>query len=127
MLANAFEAAAELEQRDGISLRVVNLPWLNRIDTAWLQQTIGDRRSVITLDNHYVQGGQGEMIAAALAGVGLQAGVRVTSIGVTVLPECGTNDEVLAHHGLDVAGLVRQIGTAVRAGSGAGRRPVQIA
>jgi len=25
------------------------------------------------------------------------------------LPECGTNDEVLAHHRLDVAGLVAQL------------------
>ena len=92
-----------------------------------VQQVVGDRRTVITLDNHYVQGGQGEMIAATLAGLGLQPGVHVTSIGVTTLPECGTNDEVLAYHGLDVAGLVRQIGTAVRARRGAGRRPVEIA
>jgi transketolase len=117
MLANAFEAAAELEKSDGIRLRIVALPWLNRIDAAWLEQVVGERRSVITLDNHYVQGGQGELIAATLAGLGLQPGVRVTSIGVTELPECGTNDEVLAYHGLDVPGLVRQMGAAVRAGS----------
>jgi len=30
-------------------------------------------------------------------------------IGVTELPECGTNEEVLAHHGLDVAGLVKRL------------------
>ena len=55
----------------GISLRIVDLPWLNRVDATWLQQVVGDRRTVITLDNHYVQGGQGEMIAATLAGLGL--------------------------------------------------------
>ena len=125
MLANAFEAAVELEKSEGIRLRVVALPWLNRVDALWLEEVVGERRTVITLDNHYVQGGQGELIAATLAAMGLQPGIRVTAIGVTELPECGTNDEVLAHHGLDVAGLVRQIGSAVR--SGAGRRPVQIA
>jgi hypothetical protein len=36
----------------------------------------------------------------------------VVSFGVTELPECGTNDEVLAYHGLDVAGLVRNLRTA---------------
>jgi transketolase len=127
LLANAFEAAAELERTDGIRVRIVNLPWLNRVDPEWLRQTIGDRRIVVTLDNHYVHGGQGTMLAAAVAGLELPSVVRVTSIGVTELPECGTNDEVLGHHGLDVAGLVRQIGTAVRARSGASRRPVQIA
>jgi hypothetical protein len=33
----------------------------------------------------------------------------VTRIGVDALPECGTNDEVLAHHRLDVEGLVSRL------------------
>ncbi len=39
--------------------------------------------------------------------------MRVTRIGVEALPECGTNDEVLAHHRLDVAGLVARLETAL--------------
>src|SRR5215208_705767 len=35
LLANAFDAAAQIEQQTGASVRVVNLPWLNRVDTAW--------------------------------------------------------------------------------------------
>jgi transketolase C-terminal domain/subunit len=62
---------------------------------------------VVTLDNHYVHGGQGMMIAAAIAGLGLEAPPDVTRIGVTSLPECGTNDEVLTHHQLDVPALVQ--------------------
>ena len=60
----------------------------------------------MTLDNHYLHGGQGEMIAAAIAGLGLERSPRVTRVGVTELPECGTNDEVLAYHRLDVPSLV---------------------
>ena len=66
---------------------------------------------IVTLDNHYVHGGQGEMVAAAVASLGLQPSVTVSTIGVSGLPECGTNDEVLAYHGLDVASLVRIIRT----------------
>ena len=127
LLANAFEAVAELERIAGISIRLVNLPWLNRIDSAWLAQAIGDRRAVVTLDNHYLRGGQGELVAAAVASLGLEPAVRVTSIGVTELPECGTNDEVLAYHGLDIAGLVRQIGEAIRTRRGSAPRSVQLA
>ena len=47
------------------------------------------------------------MVAAAIAGLGLGSSPHVTSVGVTELPECGTNDEVLAHHGLDISSLVR--------------------
>jgi transketolase len=59
------------------------------------------------LDNHYVRGGQGEMLAAAVAELGLDPVASVMRLGVTTLPQCGTNDEVLAYHGLDVASLVK--------------------
>jgi transketolase len=112
LLSNAWHAAEEIERTSGLRTRLVNLPWLNRIDPVWLAEAIGGRRAVVTLDNHYVRGGQGEMIAAAVAGLGLDPAPRVTQIGVTSLPECGTNDEVLEHHGLDVASLVRAFRTA---------------
>ena len=113
MLSNAWHAAAEIEQSTGTRIRIVNLPWLNRIDATWLKETVGTCRTIITLDNHYVQGGQGEMLAAAIAEIGLDSSMRVSRIGVTELPECGTNDEVLAYHGLDVPGLVKQIRAAL--------------
>jgi transketolase len=60
---------------------------------------------VLTLDNHYVHGGQGEMLAATVAELGLDPAPGVTRVGVRELPECGTNDEVLERHGLDVQAL----------------------
>ena len=110
LLANAWEAAEQLSKQ-GINIRLVNLPWLNRVDPVWLREVVGSVREVFTLDNHYVHGGQGTMVASAFAALGLQPAVRVTSIGVTELPECGTNDEVLAYHHLDVDGLVAQFST----------------
>jgi transketolase len=106
MLANAFEAARQIQQDTGASIRLVNLPWLNRVDRRWLRDTVGSCRSVVTLDNHYLHGGQGEMIAAAISELGLDRSPRVTRVGVTELPECGTNDEVLAYHRLDVPSLI---------------------
>ena len=114
MLSNAWHAAEEIEQTTGSRLRIVNLPWLNRVNAAWLKDTIGACRAIITLDNHYLHGGQGEMLGAAIAELGLDPAARVSRIGVTELPECGTNDEVLAYHGLDIAGLVRQFRAAMR-------------
>jgi len=108
LLSNAWHAAEQIEHGGGASIRIVNLPWLNRVDAGWLQQTIGECSTVITLDNHYVQGGQGEVLAAAIAELGLHRRVRVSRIGVVELPKCGTNDEVLAYHHLDVPGLVEQ-------------------
>jgi transketolase len=109
MLANAFEAAAQIEQDTGATIRLVNLPWLNRVDAGWLREVIGPCRSLVTLDNHYVRGGQGEMLGAAIAELGLPGAPRLTRVGVSELPECGANDEVLAYHGLDVPGLVKAL------------------
>lgn len=111
MLANAYAAAEQLTS-DGLQIKVVNLPWLNRLDDGWLAKTVHHAEHVFTLDNHYVIGGQGALIAARLAGFGAKATVH--QIGLTDIPACGGNDEVLRHHRLDVEGLVEQIRSAVR-------------
>jgi transketolase len=125
MLANAFEAAQQLQQDAGATVRLVNLPWLNRIDPGWLRDAVGSCRSIVTLDNHYLHGGQGQMIAATIAELGLDPSPRVTRVGVTELPECGTNDEVLAYHHLDVPSLVEAFRGALSHG-GVERRATQL-
>jgi transketolase len=104
LMANAWRAADDLAAL-GIGAAVVNLPWLNRIDDEWVRDALGRYDAILTLDNHYVTLGQGTMIAATLARMGVRAEVR--SLGLTDLPACGSNGEVLAHHGLDAAGIVR--------------------
>ena len=104
LLSNAWRAADELAAH-GLHAAVIDLPWLNRIEDAWAHDVLGAFPLVVTLDNHYVTLGQGVMVAAALARTGARS--AVTHIGLTDLPACGTNAEVLAHHGLDAAGMVR--------------------
>ena len=113
LLSNAWHAAEDIA-RSGASVKLVNLPWLNRVDRDWLRDVIGASRAVITLDNHYLEGGQGQMVAAAIARLGLDPTVTVSSLGVADLPECGTNDEVLEYHGLDIASLTRAFQAAVQ-------------
>lgn len=109
MLSEAFKASHILRGR-GIGLRVVNLPWLNRFDVAWLADVVSGCDVVVTLDNHYVIGGQGEMLLAAMARAGLLDGRRAKQIGVRDIPRCGRNDEVLKAHGLDAESIAGEIG-----------------
>jgi transketolase len=106
LLSNAWRAAEELAVH-GIRAAVLDLPWLNRIDDAWIHEALGRMRLVVTLDNHYTTLGQGVMVAAAMARVGARA--DVVSVGLTDVPACGGNAEVLAHHGLDAASLARVV------------------
>lgn len=109
LLPQGFLAAEMLRARYGLDVAVVNLPWLNRIDLGWLRSTIGGCRAVFTLDNHFVKGGQGRMIGAAVASLGLDVPVTVKNFGLTDFPACGQNDEVLRAHGLDAESLSASI------------------
>ncbi len=107
LLPEAFKAAEVLAAR-GISIRIVNLPWLNTVDANWLKEVIGDTRKVLTLDNHYLRGGQGEMIGAAVAALGLS--LEVNRIGLDRVPASGGNAEIVAAMGLDAAAIVKALG-----------------
>ena len=105
MLSQAFEAAEILAGRDGIQLKVINLPWLNRVDPDWLKVMVAGLRIVFTLDDHYLEGGQGRMIASVLAAQPGENRPVWRGFGVEDIPACGRNDEVLKAHGLDAGSL----------------------
>lgn len=110
MLSEAWHASALLHDR--LQVAVVDVPWLNRLDAAWLAGAIAGKRLVVTLDDHYVAGGQGQLIAATIAALpGTRP--RVINLGVREIPACGSNDEVLRHHRLDRASIAEEIALAV--------------
>jgi transketolase len=114
LLSNACRAADALAA-EGVRAAVINLPWLNRIDDEWISESLNRFPLVVTLDNHYVTLGQGTMIAAALART--HARNDVISIGLTDVPACGSNVEVLEYHQLDAPSLARTALARVRAGA----------
>jgi transketolase len=105
MLTQAVQAAEVLRRDHGVGLKVVNLPWLNRVDQSWLTETVDGLKSIFALDNHYITGGQGDMLAASLAESGLLEGRSFHKLGLTDIPICGQNDEVLLAHGFDAKSL----------------------
>jgi transketolase len=112
LLGEAVKAAALMRER-GVGLRVVNLPWLNRIDREWLASAVSGVPAVFTLDNHFLTGGQGDMLLRTLAELPHQPRRVARRLGLVGIPVCGTNDEVLRAHGLDAEGLGRAITAAL--------------
>lgn len=106
LLTEAWHAAAALDAL-GIDVRLIDLPWLNSIDADWLVGALAGVTRVLTLDNHYRIGGQGDMIARTIAELGLAC--RITRLGLDDVPLCGLNPEVLAAHGLDRTAIVRTL------------------
>lgn len=111
-LTEALKAAEASSASGGPSIKVVNLPWLNRVDTDWLASVVSGFRHVVVLDNHYILGGLGSCLAPMIGA--LATPPRLHHFAVEGVPACGQNDETLAHHGLDAGSLVRRIYTALR-------------
>lgn len=108
MLEQACRAADLLQERHGIGLEVVNLPWLNRVDGAWLAKILSGKSALFTLDNHYLDGGQGERVMSAAFEQGL-GGLTARRFGLTGVPVSGSNADVLKHAGLDAESLAGAI------------------
>ena len=101
--------ASEILSEQGLGLRVVNMPWLNRVDRAWLAETIKPHRHVYALDDHAPVGGLGDAILNALATAELLAGRRFTKLAVEGYAAWGTPPQVLKHHGLDGESIAAKI------------------
>jgi transketolase len=122
MLHEALLAAELLDER-GIGVRVVNMPWLNRIDGAWLAEIVGDTHTIAVLDDHSPVGALGDAILNALVQGDLLGTRRFVKLGVEGYPVCGTPAQALKHHGLDglslatrLAALHRRESASTRAG-----------
>lgn len=101
----ALEACALLAD-EGISIRVIDAYSVKPLAKSALleaaQQTAG---TLITVEDHYPEGGLGEAAAAALA----PEGVRVHVLAVNGIPRSGKADELLDAFGISARGIVEKV------------------
>ena len=102
--------AADALQEDGITARVIDLYSIKPVDTETLQAAAEATGRIVTIEDHYPEGGVGDAVLAALAENGERALVR--KIAVTEMPHSGKPAELLAAYGLDaehIAETARQV------------------
>lgn len=108
MLHEALVAAERLE-RQGVELRVINMPWLNRTDATWVDEALAGIESVFVVEDHSPVGGLGDHLLHIMAETDRLEHRRIRIFGVAGNPACGTPEEALGHHGLDGASLARMV------------------
>lgn len=103
--------ASELLTERGVGLRVINLPWLNRVDVRWLEDTVKAYELLFVLEDHHPSGALADHLLMALAESRNHplANRRLVRFAVEGWPACGTPQEALKYHKLDGASLAERI------------------
>lgn len=102
-------SANEILRRQGFCLKVINMPWLNRFDRAWLNHELSSCRNIYVLEDHAPVGGLGDHLLAELHFAGLLGKNKLRKFGIEGHLACGTPQEALRYHGLDSESLAQRI------------------
>jgi transketolase len=105
--------AAETLGADGVSARVIDCYSLKPIDGETLAAAAEETELIVTVEDHWPEGGLGEAVLSALAERGVAA--RVTRLAVTDMPRSGKPDELLGAYGIDAVAIANAARALVRA------------
>ena len=103
-----FEAlkAADTLKAEGINVTVIDAysikPLGKDVILAAAKKT---GNTVITVEDHYAEGGLGDAVAGELS----SEGVKVHKLAVVGMPHSGKAEELLAKFGIDAAGIVKKV------------------
>ncbi|HSC73159.1 MAG TPA: transketolase [Gaiellaceae bacterium] len=98
----ALKAAETLAEED-IAARVIDLYSIKPIDAETLRTAAEATGRIVTVEDHYPEGGVGDAVLAALAETGAEA--RVVKLAVYDMPHSGKPAELLAAFGIDADGI----------------------
>jgi len=98
--------AADALKAEGIGITVVDAYSVKPLGKdAILAAAQKTGNTVITVEEHYIEGGLGDAVAGELSA----AGVKVHKLAVTSLPRSGKAAELLAHFGIDAASIAKKV------------------
>jgi transketolase len=98
--------AADALKKEGVGITVIDAYSIKPLGKAEIlaaaQKT---NNTVITVEEHYSEGGLGDAVAGELS----VEGVKVHKLAVTSLPRSSKAEELLAHFGIDAAAIVKKV------------------
>jgi transketolase len=93
--------AAERLAAKGVAARVIDLYSLKPVDSEAILAAAEETGAIVTVEDHWAEGGIGEIVATVLADAGASA--RLTRLAVTERPGSGPPADLLAAAGIDAA------------------------
>lgn len=99
-------AAADVLAAEGISAEVVDVMSVKPLDEETIIASAAKTGRVLTVEEHSIYGGMGSAVAELLSE---KNPVPVTRLGMTTFGQSGDAAELLAHYGLDAAGIAARV------------------
>ena len=103
-LHEALSAYEELKAK-GINIRVIDLFSIKPLDEKTLLETAKQTKAIITVEDHYAEGGLGEAVKSALAG----QTTPVYSLSVNKMPKSGKMAELLDYEEISKDAIVKKV------------------
>ncbi len=102
-----YEALDVYEQlkKEGIRVRVVDLYSVKPLDVKTLVKASKETGAIITVEDHYIEGGLGETVASALSATSR----NVHCLAVRKMPRSGKAEELLEYEKISSAAIVKKI------------------
>ncbi len=106
-----FEAlkAAESLSEDEISVRVVDAYSIKPIDEETIRQAIRETGLLVVVEDHWIEGGLGDAVLAALTSDGSPLTGKVVKLAVTDMPGSGTPEEMREWAGISASRIVEAV------------------
>ena len=106
-LLSEVRAAVESLRERGLSPAIIHLPCTEPLDQDALLSALSPGTPVLTVEEHFRQGGLGQKIALLLAETGLACPMASLSAPVSYPKTCMSRGELLAFAGLDAPSIAR--------------------
>jgi transketolase len=97
-------SAADRLAENGIAARVIDLYSVKPVDSGALIAAARETGAIVTVEDHWAEGGIGDVVGAVLAEAGVSA--RFERLAVTERPGSGPPEALLAAAGIDAAHVV---------------------
>jgi len=107
----SLKAYEEL-QKNGMSVRVVDLYSVKPIDQETIHRAARECGKIVVVEDHWPEGGLGDAVLEALSGVGAPA-ATVVKVAPRTMPGSGTPAELLHAAGIDAAGITKAVKSAM--------------
>lgn len=104
---SALEALAALEEK-GISVELIGLPTVVPLDRELIRTSAEKTKKVVTVEEHYIEGGLGSLIAEELSDMGNVVLKRI-AIPMEYAKTSGDYTEILKHYHLDSLGIEKAV------------------